>query len=450
MPLPPRVLVAAALAAALPPAAHAQQQVVRPPVAQYWMDVATHSMAGMPELPGMGALPFMGGGQGAAGGNHWGNTRGMSPGRWLDLALYVRTKPAGVEGTHAIPPGVKMGPSLPLVPLKPAAPAPKERSERDYEEETPEKPTGRILIYWGCSETVRPGQPRVIDLASANPMEFGRALGGRHVPERGARVGPGYSLWPNETNRTAVPRDASLLGDHAIAGDGVPPSFRFAIAQQQDFMPRIDLTATGAPTDAIALQWPANASARAHYLHAMGSVDKDMVLWSSAEVPDTGMGLFDYLSNATIDRWVKDRVLLPGTETRCAIPKGIFSGGRDTGGMLRMISYGNELNLVHPPRPTDPKVPWDQEWTARIRVKATTMAMLGEDMGGAPKRRGGGSRGEAPSPAPATGTAESTGSSAPAPAQQESGTSTVPSLPGLPGLPGAGRAIDTIRGIFGR
>ena len=36
--------------------ASAQQQVVRPPVAQYWMDVATHAMPGMPEMPGMGAL----------------------------------------------------------------------------------------------------------------------------------------------------------------------------------------------------------------------------------------------------------------------------------------------------------------------------------------------------------------------------------------------------------
>lgn len=472
-------LAVATLTAALPAAVDAQQQVVRPPVAQYWMDVATHSMAGMPEIPGLGALPFLGGGPGAGGGNVWGNTRGMSPGRWLDLALHVRTKPAGVEGTHAIPPGVKMGAGLPLMPVKPAAPLPRERAEqteREYEEEVREKPSGRILIYWGCGETVRPGQPTVIDLANANPMEFGRALGGRHVPERGARVGPGYSLWPNETSRNTVPRDASLIGDHAVSGDGVPASFRFAVAQQQDFMPRIDLVASGPLSGSVALQWPANPQARGHYLHAMGSIGKDMVLWSSAEVPDSGMGLFDYLSNATIDRWIKDRLLLPGAETRCAIPKGIFAGGRESGGgMLRMISYGHELNLVHPPRPADPKIPWDQEWAARIRVKATTMAMLGQDMGGRQGRRGGLDRGEteaasggAPVPAApvgstpvpvggtpvpiggtpvpvgaTTGTATDQGS---APPQREENSSSLP----IPGLPGAGRALDAIRGIFGR
>lgn len=443
MPIPARSTIAllVALLSGMPAGAHAQQQVVRPPVAQYWMDVATHSMAGMPEMPGMGSMMpgFMGGG---AAGNAWGNTRGMSPGRWLDLALQVRTKPAGVDALHAIPPGMRMGPNLPLVPLKPSAPAPREREPGDYERETPERPSGRILIYWGCSETVRPGQPRVIDLATAGPAEFGRALGGRHAPERGPRIAPGTSLWPNETHRNPVPRDASLNGEHVVSGDGVPASLKFAIGQQQDFMPPIDLATSGSPADSIALQWPVNPAARAHYLHAMGSVGKDMVLWSSAEVPDTGMGLFDYLSNATIDRWLADRLLLRAAETRCAIPKGIFAGNSESGGMLRMITFGNELNLVHPPRPSDPKLPWDQEWTARVRVKATTMAMLGEDAPTPARRRGAAPQGES-SPSSAPRSADP--SASPAPAQENA-----PSMPSIPGIPGSGRALDAIRGIFGR
>jgi hypothetical protein len=45
-----------------------------------------------------------------------------------------------------------------------------------------------------------------------------------------------------------------------------------------------------------------------------------------------------------------------------------------------MIAYGGEHGFVHPPRPTDPKVPWDQEWSVRLRVKSQTMAMLGEEI----------------------------------------------------------------------
>lgn len=68
----PTVLGTAALLARH--ASLAQTHVVKPPVAQYWMDVATISMAGMDDMPDMGALgglmggmpgmPGMGGGRG--------------------------------------------------------------------------------------------------------------------------------------------------------------------------------------------------------------------------------------------------------------------------------------------------------------------------------------------------------------------------------------------------
>lgn len=408
------------------PAAMAQQ-VVKPPVAQYWIDVATHSMAGMPEMPGMLSLPsLMGGAATGSGANQYGNARGMSPGRWLDLALYTRNKPSGSEASHAIPPGMQMGAGLPLVPV---AATPRASGRGDDPQQMPEeRSAGRLLIYWGCSENVRAGQPRVIDLAGGDQQAFARAFAGRYAPDRGARVSPGYSLWPNEKSRAMVPRGASLAGDHAVSGEGVPASMRFALGQAQDFMPAIQLTSSGGLADSVALQWGAVPNARAYFLHAMGSVGKDMVLWSSSETPDTGMGLFDYLPNATIDRWIGEKALLPAAATRCAVPKGIFASGGDDGAMLRMIAWGSELNLAHPPRPKDPRTPWEPEWSARVRVKATTMAMLGMDM------RGAAPAGEAGSDRAAQGEP---------PAGQGA-------LPSIPGLPGAGRAIDAIKGIFGR
>ena len=404
------------------------QQVVRPPLAQYWMDVATHSMAGMPEMPGLPSLPSFLGGGASGGGNHYGNAPSMSPGRWLDLALYTRSKPSGSEAAHAIPPGMEMGASLPLVPLVATAGA---RTPGESSDEPRERPSGRLLIYWGCGETVRAGQPRVIDLASGDPQAFGRAFAGRYAPDRGARATPGYSLWPNEKSRAMVPRGASLAGDHTISGDGVPASMKFALGQAQDFMPSIQLTSSGALAGSVALQWAAVPNARAYYLHAMASIGKDMVLWSSAETPDSGMGLFDYLSNATIDRWVTDKTLLSASTTHCAVPKGIFASGRDDGAMLRMIAWGGELNLAHPPRPSDVRKPWEPEWTARVRVKATTMAMLGMDLGAATSAAEPAARQAAQGDAPAG----------------QSGQSAMPSLPGLPE---AGRAIDAIKGLFGR
>jgi hypothetical protein len=61
------------------------------------------------------------------------------------------------------------------------------------------------------------------------------------------------------------------------------------------------------------------------------------------------------------------------------VPKGIF--GEGGGAMLRMIAYGSELNLAHPPRPTDPKIAWEPQWAVKLRVKSVANAMLGMDVG---------------------------------------------------------------------
>lgn len=359
------------------PAPSKAAPAAKAPIANYWMDIATVHLA-MPGAEDMADMPILGNLMGNAFG---GSKVGVMPGKWMDLALYTRQKPAGTNGTHAIPPGMAMGASLPLEPVPKPQPG-GTSGQFDYE-----RPKGRLLLYWGCSPTVRPGQPRVLDMATASIEDFGRFFMGRYSPERGATSRPGHAIWPNETDRQRVPKDASLLGEHAVTGDGVPPGLKFAIGERQDFMERLRLAAPGDPKASIEASWNAVAHARAYFLQAMGGDGNDMILWSSSDVPDAGLGLVDYLSHANIDQWVKDKVLMPATQQRCAIPQGIF--GQAGGAMLRGIAYGNELNLVHPPRPTDARAlaAWNPEWSLRVRVKSTAMAMLGaEDDGG---RRGG-------------------------------------------------------------
>jgi hypothetical protein len=227
------------------------------------------------------------------------------------------------------------------------------------------------------------------------------------VPDRGARIGPNHVLYPNERNTVVLARDSSLAGEHRIQGAGVPASMKFSLGAAQDLMPAIQLQSRGTLRDSVALNWSPVVHARGYYLHAMASQGNDMVLWSSAEAPDTGMGLFDYLPNGTIERWTRERVLLGADVTQCAVPKGIFApapGAREDGGaMLRMIAYGGESNFAHPPRPADPKATWEPEWAVRVRVKSHTMAMLGQEQGassagGQPSPMAG-SEAQAPSPA---------------------------------------------------
>lgn len=436
--------LAIALFAALASASVAAQNV-KPPKAQLWMDLSTGSMAGMPEMDmpampaGMGGMMggMMGGGAGRGGApTTYGLARGpgIMPPRVLDIAFYNSLKP-GAEAAQAIPPGMRMGETLPLLPPKREASTPTEREPGDVPQNV-ERPKGRILIYWGCGETVRPGQPRIVDLARAAPTDFAAAFAGRHAPDRGARVGPQHVLYPNERNTVVLARDSSLVGEHQVRGDGVPSSMKFALGEAQNIMPAIQLQSQGTLQDSIALTWASVANAKAYYLHALSHSGDDMVMWSSAETPDTGMGLFDYLPNATIDRWTKERVLLGADVTRCTVPKGIFApaagaAGRDATPMLRMIAYGPESNFAYPPRPSDPKAVWEPEWAVRVRVKSHTMAMLGQEMGEARSARTPSRRAEQP--------AATAAESAPEPQQAPS------PIPGLPVNPGA-----ILRGIFGR
>jgi hypothetical protein len=113
-----------------------------------------------------------------------------------------------------------------------------------------------------------------------------------------------------------------------------------------------------------------------------------MIIWSSSEEPDPGWGLMTYLSPANIEKFLKERIILPASTTQCAIPRGAFAGV--DGGMVSMIAYGPELNLSHPPRPPKADASWQPEWVARVRVKSSGMTMLGmgdEDAAPRSKRR---------------------------------------------------------------
>lgn len=401
--------------------ASAQTQVVKPPVVQYWMDVATMSMAGMDEMPSMGAMGGLLGGMTGMGGVSFGATRGMMPGRWLDLAVVTKRKPEGTEATQAIPLAQNMGASLTLLPVQ-AQPRASGRQPRESTDEVPQQPKGRLLFYWGCSDTVRPGQPRVLDFAKAGVEDYGKFMMGRAVRDTGAKAEPGHAIWPNEQHRQSVPKDASLLGQHALSGEGLPASLKFAINQPQDFMPKLDLSTQGGGASATAVNWQELPTARAYFLTAMSGSDSggetEMVIWSSSEVPEPGWGLLDYASNANVDKWLKEKVLLPASQTQCAIPAGIFAKAQ--GAMLRGIAYGQELNLAHPPRPTDKRVPWEPEWAARVRVKSVAMATLGEEGQMRASRRG---------------------QQAPEGEEEKSKSG------GVPGLPDVGKAL---KGLFGR
>jgi len=422
-------------------AGKAPTQVVKPPVSQAWIDVATFAGFGMPmggPGGGGGGMSMMGamfgGGQGG-GKNTFGMTQTGSSGRWVDVTLHTSRNPSLAEATQAVPAGTQLAPTLKLVAPKVVKGAPPPPGDDTVVEHDYERPKGKMYLYWGCGDTVRAGQPRVLDMATARPEEFGKFFTSRRATQRGAHSAAGRPLWPNEVDSRMVPANASLVGEHAFAGQGVPDGFKFALGAQQDIMPPIELRQSDAG-GATQLEWAVLPTARAYFIAAMGAKggsEMEMVFWTSSEVPEVGMGLIDYQTNPAVDRWLKEKVLLEPGVTKCSVPKGIF--GEGGGAMLRMIAYGSELNLAHPPRPTDPAIAWEPQWAVKLRLKSVHSAMLGMDM--SEMQRGSRRTPQAPPAPPSAPQAQPPPDAAPAPAEQK----TEDKVKG---------AVDTLRGLFGR
>ena len=407
-----RTKLASAVLAALALPALAQTAQVKPPIAVYWMSVETNAGMGMAMPPGMGG--FM--------------PSSMQGGKRMKLDLGSTQSPSGgaPRADHAIPATLTMGQSLPL--LTPQV----ERAQGSADREsagTFEQPKGRMLIYWGCGEAVRAGQPVVVDFAKLGSAEGARALRSRNVT-RPSGPAPGrnrtYGEWPNRDNSTAVPARASLVGDHVVAGT-YTPEIKFSVDDKHDFMAPVAFdpvrkTSAGA----FQVKWQSIPTAIGYFATAVsqGENQGDIVMWSSSEVQEMGHALMDYLPPAEVQRLVMERVVMTPQTTECAVPAGVFKG---EGAMLNFIAYGDELNVVHPPRPKDPKQVWVQEYAVKVRLKSTGMTMLAEgDTGGSTR---------------------ASGRQEPAARQAEERSAPASAIPG--GTP-VEQGINVLRGIFGR
>jgi hypothetical protein len=419
-------------------ASAAPQQIVNPAPVNYWMDVSTGANASGGGMGGMlgGMMSGMGGPRGGSSGgamgalfgsrdNWFGAAQSATPGRFTDIAIFDRRQPGRVSATQAVPAGLKQGVSIPL--LSPPPPPPSTTSprtpfeEREPNEGMPDMPRFQLKLYWGCGGQVREGQPRVLDFSRDNMAAWGQFMQGRAERDRGATSNNQSSFWPNATSNRKYASDSSLLGSHSVTGQGLPASIAFELEQAQDFMPEMGLRTVGNKTGVINLTWNALPTAKGYFANATGFAVKPgqgddpdemtMVMWSAAEVPDPGGGLVGYLNNSNQERFLRERAILPASATNCEIPSGIFAESMMVN--VGAVAYGRELNLVYPARPMDPRTPWNQEWTARVRVKSQASAMIMDGMGAAASSR----RGSSPSRASNSSSSQSS-NSAPANGQQ--------------------------------
>jgi hypothetical protein len=332
------------------------------------MDVQT--MSGM----GMGGM--MGGGLG-------GILGGGSDNRMIDLRLTstIAAPQQPEKGDHFFLPAAKMGKSVPLLGDTPGTTQP---TPRDYNPRgTPEKPKGRILIFWGCNEKAPKGQPFVIDFAkmpaAKMPTNFPQQME-RYEAQAKARD-ENAAWWPNGKDGKQPKSGSSLIGEHRITSN-FTPEIKFSLANS--YMDQLNVSASEAT--AILLNWNSIPTATGYAAWAMGGMERagqggDMVMWTSANNRDFGEGM-GWLSPAEVQKQINLKNVMPPTQTTCAIPAEAKTAA---GGMMfgSMNAFGPEENFAFPPKPADPKAVWNIEWTAKARFRSFASFMIGQGMGAA-------------------------------------------------------------------
>lgn len=361
-------------------AAYAQARRAAPAAsggtAQYWMSAETTSglaaQAGAGAQSGRAAMlsAMAGGGMSRNGPGYIHN---------LHLELGSPRRAAGTpQADHFIPAGLNAGPSLPLVSPEPTSP-----QTRPYM-----GPGGgdgganaRILIYFGCGEHVRAGQPVEIDLSrmargQTPPPMAQLAIQAVNGPNAGNSAT--FGEWPNQRSRQTIPANGSLVGAHRIAGN-YSPEINFSLAAGQDFLAPIRITQNArGPSGAVPVAWQAVPNATGYFLMAVGSRDTNtIVMWSSSEIQFNQMGAFDYLAPAEVQRLIAQRVVLNPATTQCTVPAE-FSQGLQ-GASLMMTAFGPEANFATP-RPASAPRTWRPDWTVKLRTRSQYAGMLGQDV----------------------------------------------------------------------
>lgn len=359
----------------------APEQEVTPPEARYWVGATTG--AGVMAMGGLanGGRPSMGSLMKMA-------TQGIpTASQTLELKLGSTLAPTGEpEAFHTFPAGAQVNKPIYLQtpePGKPSTGAPG----------TYKQPKGQITFYWGCGEKAGPGQPVV--------LTFDKLMRGENDPEvqalqasvsaRGVRTPtPGnsktYGDWPHEDRKkknrdleATFPIGSTLAGPHSIQGT-YTPKIDFTLPADRTFMEPVKYTSTAVqPSGAIAVKWNGQARATGYSLGVMApeKVDDEsanFVMWSSAERPATFIQM-EHLTPAEVKRLIELKAVLPPSTTNCAVPAEVIKATKN-GSLLMFTAYGDEATFIHPARPADPKVTWDQEWFTRVSFKSIRMDMI--------------------------------------------------------------------------
>lgn len=286
--------------------------------------------------------------------------------RMLRVQLFSQgAAPAAASANLDIPTGLQLGQTLPL------------EIPKGNDETNPNSPNFKypkqfesweFRRYWGCSATVKPGQPRVVKGATLSAEQLERAA--KAAKAAGGKVPVNtYAFWPNSLQKQPpqlVPT-AAMPGGYQLKTN-YTGNVAFQVPQNVDFLAPVELTVDGADlTKATNLSWKPVPNAVGYYAMAMGSKGENThIMWISSEVPDGFDG--GYETTGEVKALVEKGVYMPANKTQCTIPAGIFQGCKAVS--VSLVAYGPSFTQGN----TTPSV--------RVYTKSTAMTSLGQSFGG--------------------------------------------------------------------
>ncbi len=293
------------------------------------------------------------------------------PARVLNIRLWSPSiAPPDAKASVAPPDGLQQGKKLDLELYRPEG-ATSGRASADFDPDA--NPDFTVKVYWGSSETVKPGQPRIIKWTGlTDEQKEAMKQQAREAQAAGSYFyKPGWTTgyWPTKSQPGSIDNGASLVGKYVLT-TSYTGNVEIEAPSGVDFLAGIEMSSPNLDRKidfkkAINFKWAAIPNALGLNAGIMGMEGKNtLILWSSSEVfAEALMGDMGFLQMAQVRDFVAKTMFMAGDRTSVDVPAGIFQNADFA--MCNMAGYGPGAALA-----TAQPLP-------RIQTKTTLLIMLG-------------------------------------------------------------------------
>lgn len=295
------------------------------------------------------------------------------PVRILDVRLWSPgIAPKEAKASVAPPEGLKQGSKLDLELYRPEASASNSGKVQGFDPDA--TPDYTIKIYWGSSDTVKEGQPKIFKWTNLTP-EQKEAM---KAKAREANAASSYfykpnwttGYWPTKSQPGSIDLAASLTGKYSLTTN-YTGNIEIEAPSNVNFLAPIEMSSPNLEQKldlkkALVFNWKQIPNALGLSATIMGMEGKNtLVLWTASETYAEGLmnGDMGFLQMAEVKDFVEKTIFMKGDRTSVTVPAGIFADADMA--MMQMAGYGPGAAL-------DKGQP-----LPRIQTKTSLMLMLG-------------------------------------------------------------------------